>query len=221
MTHELFECSEPDQLLEGMRKARAAIGRGKVVMVPTDTSYALVANAFKPQAVQALREARGMAPQAPVGVFLPGIPTLDALAEDVPADVRALAQEFWPGALTLIVPARESLLWELGDTKGTVALRMPSHRIALELLSETGPLATSQASLVGQSAAATAEEVRNSLGDSVAVYLADDASLGDLEPSTVIDATSLDKPQGRLRLVRNGAIPSADIWEVVPADRFA
>lgn len=221
MKSELFECGEPDQLLQGMRKARLAIAKGHVVMVPTDTSYALVSNAFKPQAVAALREARGMAEKAPVGVFLPGIPTLEALAEQVPDDVRALAREFWPGALTLIVPARESLLWELGDTKGTVALRMPAHHIILELLSETGPLATSQASLVGHEAGITAEEIRLALGDAVAVYLADDAQVGGEKLSTVIDATSLDRPEGRLRIAREGAIPSSDIWDVVPADRFA
>lgn len=221
MTSETFDTADSGQLLEGMRKARIAIGQGRLVVIPTDTSYAVVADAFKPSAVAALRELREMAAQAPLGVFLPGIPTLRALAEDPPDIVTTLAQEFWPGALTLIVPSGESLAWDLGDTNGTVALRMPSNRIALELLSETGPLVASQASPVGRSTPATIVEVARLLGDAVAVYLAADESMGSLTVSTVIDATSLDKPQGRLRIVREGAIGRDDIFEVVSDDNFA
>jgi tRNA threonylcarbamoyl adenosine modification protein (Sua5/YciO/YrdC/YwlC family) len=218
---ETFDTQDSGQLLEGMRKARMAIGRGQVVVIPTDTSYAVVADAFKPSAVQALRAVRAMAEDAPLGVFLPGIPTLKALAEDPPEHVQRLAKEFWPGALSLIVPAGESLAWDLGATKGTVALRMPSHRIALELLSETGPLVASQASLMGTAVPASAQEVQEMLGDTVAVYLVADAPTPATTVSTVIDATSLDKPAGRLRLVREGAIPKEDIFAVVPQEHFA
>jgi L-threonylcarbamoyladenylate synthase len=221
VTSETFTTAEPDQLLEGMRKARMAIGQGRVVVIPTDTSYAVVADAFKASAVQALRDVRQMTERAPLGVLLPGIPTLRALAEDPPELVTRLAGEFWPGALTVIVPAGESLAWDLGDTKGTVALRMPSNRIALELLSETGPLVASQASPVGRPTPTTLAEVQELLGESVAVYLAHDDGVGQGVLSTVIDATSLDKPQGRLRLVREGAIGLEDIYQIVPADQFA
>jgi tRNA threonylcarbamoyl adenosine modification protein (Sua5/YciO/YrdC/YwlC family) len=204
-----------------MRKARIAIGQGRLVVIPTDTSYAVVADAFKASAVAALRELRRMAARAPLGVLLPGIPTLRALAEDPPELVVNLAQEFWPGALTLIVPSGESLAWDLGDTNGTVALRMPSGDIALELLSETGPLVASQASPVGQTTPATVSEVTQLLGEEVAVYLAADESMGPFEFSTVIDATSLDKTQGRLRIVREGVIGKTDIFDVVSADYFA
>ncbi len=221
MTSETFNTAEPDQLLEGMRKARMAIGQGRVVVIPTDTSYAVVADAFKASAVQALRDVRQMPAKAPLGVLLPGIPTLRALAEDPPELVTRLAGEFWPGALTLIVPAGESLAWDLGDTKGTVALRMPSNRIALELLSETGPLVASLASPVGRPTPTTLAEVKELLGESVAVYLAQDDVVGQGVLSTVIDATSLDKQQGRLRLVREGAISPEDIYQIVPADQFA
>jgi L-threonylcarbamoyladenylate synthase len=221
VTSQTFHTAEPDQLLEGMRKARMAIGQGRVVVIPTDTSYAVVADAFKASAVHALRDVRQMPAKAPLGVLLPGIPTLRALAEDPPELVTRLAGEFWPGALTLIVPAGESLAWDLGDTKGTVALRMPSNRIALELLSETGPLVASLASPVGSPTPSTLAEVQDLLGESVAVYLAQDDVVGQGVLSTVIDATSLDKPQGRLRLVREGAISSEDIYQIVSADQFA
>jgi tRNA threonylcarbamoyl adenosine modification protein (Sua5/YciO/YrdC/YwlC family) len=156
-----------------------------------------------------------------MAVVVPGIPTLAALAESVPDEVRDLVKEFWPGALTVITPAGESLMWDLGDTKGTVALRMPSHRIALELLSETGPLVASGAYPVGGTVASGVAQAQAIFGDSVAVYLdAGDTSTAG-EGSTVIDATSLDKPEGKLRVLREGAIPVADIYAVISASRFA
>jgi L-threonylcarbamoyladenylate synthase len=217
----LFDCTDPAALLEGMRKARMAIGRGQVVCIPTDTAYALVADAFKPKAVAGLRAVRGMAESAPVSVLVPGIPTLSALAESLHDEVRALISEFWPGGLSVITPAGESLMWDLGDTDGTVALRMPSHHVALELLSETGPLVASSAFPVGGKGAISAAEILETFGDGVAVYLSAGDLPADTLPSTVIDATGLDRPEGVLRIVREGAIPSADIYEVVPETRFA
>lgn len=220
MSNSLFDCREPAALLEGMRKARMAIGRGKVVCVPTDTVYGLVADAFKPSATKALRDVRGMGERDPLAVLLPGIPTLRALAENVPDEVWALAQEFWPGGLTIITAAGESLMWDLGDTQGTVALRMPSERIVLELLSETGPLVASSAYRVGETGGKSAEEAEATFGENVAVYLSSGEAYSAGQLSTVIDATGLDKPGGKLRLVREGAIPASDIYDVVDVSRF-
>src|SRR3954471_20308648 len=150
-----YDCSVPAELLTGMRLARAAIGRGELVVIPTDTVYGLAADAFQPAAVARLLDAKGRDRTAPPPVLVPGIPTLDALAESVPAEVHSLVAEFWPGGLTIILRARPTLDWDLGDTRGTVALRMPSDTIALELLSETGPLAVSRAHRTGAPAATT------------------------------------------------------------------
>lgn len=220
MTTSLFDCDNAGELLEGMRKARMAIGRGQVVCVPGDAVYMVVADAFKPSAVQALRDARGMAAEAPVSVLSPGLPTLHALTESVEEEVQALVNEFWPGPLTLILPGAETLSWDLGTTAGTVALTMPTQRIVLELLSETGPLAFSAASRAGEPGSQTAVSATDVFGDTVAVYLANDDSVTPGPPSTVIDATGLDKPARKLRMVREGAIPLADIHGVVPAERF-
>jgi tRNA threonylcarbamoyl adenosine modification protein (Sua5/YciO/YrdC/YwlC family) len=197
-----------------------AIGRGNVVCVPTDTVYGLVADAFKPSATKALRDARGMGERDPLAVLLPGIPTLRALAENVPDEVQALAQEFWPGALTIITAAGESLMWDLGDTQGTVALRMPSERVVLELLSETGPLVASSAYRVGETGGLSAEDAEATFGNDVAVYLSSGGSYSPGVLSTILDATGLDKPGGKLRLVREGAIAATDIYAVVDVSRF-
>lgn len=225
-----FDTSIPAELLSGMRLARAAIGRGELVVIPTDTVYGVAADAFSPAAVQRLLDAKGRDRTAPPPVLVPGTTTLDALAESVPDEVRALVAEFWPGGLTIILRARPTLDWDLGETRGTVALRMPSDTIALELLTETGPLAVSSANRTGEPAALTAAEAEAMLGDSVEVYL-DGGPVGAAYPgadersgSTIVDATSLDATgpdvaPGKLRIVRHGVIPDAEIARVVGPDR--
>ncbi len=215
----IYDCSVDAELLTGMRLARTAIGRGDLVVIPTDTVYGVAADAFNAAGVAKLVAAKGRTRQSPPPVLIPGIPTLDALAEAVPDEVRALVAAYWPGGLTVILPSRSTLTWDLGETRGTVALRMPSHRIALELLSETGPLAVSSANLTGQPPATTAAEAEAMLGDSVSIYL--DGGPGGTVASTIVDATGLLVPDGKLRIVREGAIPNDDIRQIVGADRCA
>ena len=228
----LYDASDPAELLTGMRLARAAIGRGELVVIPTDTVYGVAAYAFSAAAVQRLLDAKGRDRTAPPPVLVPGVATLDALAEEIPDEVRALVAEFWPGGLTIILRARATLDWDLGETRGTVALRMPSDTIALELLRETGPLAVSSANKTGEPAATTAAEAEAMLGDTVAVYL-DGGAVGAAYPgaeervgSTIVDATGLASPgpdgtTGKLRIVRHGVIPDAEIVRIVGAEKCA
>lgn len=96
---------------------------------------------------------------------------LDALADDIPNQARALADAFWPGALTLILNAQPSLTWDLGETHGTVGLRVPDDELARDILEQTGPMAVSSANRHGQPAATSAIMAQEALGESVAVYL--------------------------------------------------
>ncbi len=223
----IYDTGVPEQLMTGMRLARGAIARGELVVIPTDTVYGVAADAFSSEAVQRLLDAKGRDRTAPPPVLVPGIATLDALADPVPDEVRALVDAFWPGGLTVILRARPMLDWDLGETRGTVALRMPSDKVALELLAETGPLAVSSANLTGQPAALTAAEAEAMLGESVAVYLeAGRAGLAYPEAaahtgSTIVDATNLEHPDGRLRIVRHGVVPDEEIIRVVGSDRCA
>jgi L-threonylcarbamoyladenylate synthase len=215
----IYDTSVEAELLTGLRLARTAIGRGDLVVIPTDTVYGVAADAFSPEAVQKLLEAKGRTRQSPPPVLVPGIPTLDALAAGVPDEVRQLVAAFWPGGLTVILDAQPSLNWDLGDTAGTVAIRMPSHTIALELLSETGPLAVSSANRTGEPAATTAKDAESMLGDSVAVYL--DAGPSGSVASTIVDATNLSRPGGRLRILREGIVSAAAIRTTIGDDRCA
>jgi len=226
----VYDCRDGDRLLAGLRHARQAIARGELVVVPTDTVYGLAADAFSPKAVQRLLDAKGRGRSQPPPVLVSGRPMLTALVEEVPEAVERLVAEFWPGGLTIILPAQPSLSWDLGDTQGTVAVRMPDRKVALELLTDTGPLAVSSANLTGRPAAVSSIDAEAMLGDSVAVYLDDGPSLTGLA-STIVDATSLvqrgaDGPPGQVRILRDGAITREELARVlgdvlVPADGAA
>jgi tRNA threonylcarbamoyl adenosine modification protein (Sua5/YciO/YrdC/YwlC family) len=122
----------------------------------------------------------------------------------------ALTEVFWPGALTLVLRHTAHLAWDLGDTKGTVAVRMPGSEIARELISRTGPLATSSANRSGHPPAATMLDARLQLGASVAVYL-DGGPCDEPVASSIVDLTG-DVP----RLLRAGAIDMDRLLEVAP-----
>ncbi|PWC07324.1 L-threonylcarbamoyladenylate synthase [Mycetocola zhujimingii] len=209
----LFDSSVESDLLTGMRLARTALRRGELVVIPTDTVYGIAADAFSPRAVQRLLDAKGRTRQSPPPVLVPGVQTLEALAAVIPDAVRKLVDAFWPGGLTIVLPAQPSLAWDLGDTDGTVAVRMPDNRIALELLTETGPLAVSSANLTGQPAATTATAAEAMLGDTVEVYL--DGGESSSVASTIVDATRLIAPGGRLSILREGAVSREQIRDVI------
>ncbi|MEL5991490.1 L-threonylcarbamoyladenylate synthase [Microbacterium phosphatis] len=219
MSSPLFDCGDQAQVLTGMRQARQAIARGQLVVLPTDTVYGVAADAFSATAVQRLLDAKGRGRQQPPPVLVSGVDALRALVEEVPEPVESLVERFWPGGLTIVLPAQPSLTWDLGETRGTVAVRMPDHRIALELLRETGPLAVSSANLTGRPAAVVGDDARAMLGDSVAVYLDDGPSRTGVA-STILDATSLvgPRPDGdepRVRVLREGAISLDELAEVL------
>ncbi|MBT2209250.1 L-threonylcarbamoyladenylate synthase [Actinomadura sp. NEAU-AAG7] len=204
-----YDCSEPMERTRGIAEAFAAARRGELVVLPTDTVYGVGVDAFMPPAVEALLDAKGRGREMPPPVLVGSVRAATALVEDLGTYGQDLIDEFWPGALTLICRANPNLMWDLGETKGTVALRMPMHELAVELLKETGPLAVSSANLSGQPAARTAAEAEKMLGDSVSVYL-DGGPSGHSEASTIVDLTG-----SVPRLLRAGAISEEKIRSVV------
>lgn len=177
-----------------------SLEKGGLVVLPTDTVYGIGADAFSPEAVRRLLAAKGRGRQMPPPVLVGDPGVLDALAMDVPAAVRDLVTAFWPGALTIIVRAQPSLAWDLGETQGTVALRMPDHDAALGLLRRYGPLAVTSANLTGQDAAENITDAVTYFGDIVATYIDAGPTPGPV-PSTIVDATG-----DELTVVRHGAI---------------
>ena len=203
-----YDCSEPMERTRGVAEAVAAVRRGELVVLPTDTVYGLAADAFNPAAVTALLDAKDQDRATPPSVLVGSVRAAQALLEDVGTYGQDLIDEFWPGALTLVCRVNPNLTWDLGETKGTVAVRMPMHPLALEVLKETGPLAVSSANTRGVPAARAAEEAEKMLGEVVAVYL-DDGPSGDGEASSIVDLTG---PVPRL--LRAGAISEDKIRSI-------
>lgn len=209
-----YDCTAAEQRAAGLEHAQRAIRENKCVVFPTDTVYGIAADAFSPLAVTMLLASKGRSRKMPPPVLIPRLNALDGLATDVPAEARRLAEAFWPGGLTLILHAQPSLDWDLGETKGTVALRIPADEIAQDLLTLTGPLAVSSANRTGHAAATTAAEAEAQLAESVEVYLeggARPAEGAEALASTIVDATALP-----LRVVRQGAISLERLRGVVP-----
>jgi tRNA threonylcarbamoyl adenosine modification protein (Sua5/YciO/YrdC/YwlC family) len=206
-----YPTSTPEEREVAVEAASHALQRGDLVVLPTDTVYGIAADAFDADAVQELLDAKGRGREMPPPVLVSSATTLDALAVKVPTWARALVEEFWPGALTLVCHAHTSLQWDLGDTRGTVAVRMPDHPLALEVLERTGPLAVSSANLTGEPAALDADRAEEMLGDDVEVLLDDGTSPGG-EASTIVDVTCTPG-----RLLRAGAISLERLNEVLAA----
>ncbi|MPV87782.1 threonylcarbamoyl-AMP synthase [Georgenia ruanii] len=206
----MYDCQDPEERSAGLDEAVNALGRGALAVIPTDTVYGIAADAFDARAVAALLAAKGRGRQMPPPVLVGSPETLDGLATEVPGVVRDLVTAFWPGPLTIICLAQPSLAWDLGDTDGTVALRMPADETALALLRRTGPLAVSSANLSGQPSANTAAQAVAYFGDKVAVYL-DAGHAGGGVASTIVDATA-----ERLTILRQGALSRAELAAVAP-----
>lgn len=209
----IYDCSVDTDLLNGMRQAKVAIGRGNLVVIPTDTVYGIAADAFNSEAVSKLLETKGRGRTSPPPVLIAKQEVMAGLATAVPAAAQKLAEAFWPGALTLVLQAQPSLTWDLGETRGTVALRVPDHKITRALLEETGPLAVSSANLSGEPAAVTAAQAAEYFGDSVPVYL-DAGNSPKGEASTILDFSRYE-PDGEVICLRQGAIELARLEKVL------
>src|SRR3546814_4499013 len=144
-----------------MRHAGQALSAAELVVQPTDTVYGMAAGAFNARAVVAVRAAKGRGRQQPPPVLVAGVGTLRALVAEVSELVERLVEEFWPGGLTMVLPSQPSLSWDLGEQRGSVAVRMPAHHIALALPEETRPLAVSSANRTGMTAAETIDDARD------------------------------------------------------------
>ncbi|MGW6123820.1 L-threonylcarbamoyladenylate synthase [Nocardia sp. NPDC055165] len=205
----VYDCARADVRAAGLTAATSALKSGRLVVMPTDTLYGLAADAFNSSAVSDLLAAKRRGRDMPVPVLVGSWHTIEGLVFSVRPQARELIRAFWPGALSLVVQAAPSLAWDLGDTRGTVMLRMPLHPVALELLREVGPLAVSSANVSGQPPATTAAQARDQLGSLPNVYL-DGGPAERAVASTIIDLTA-DQP----RVLREGAVSVADIADVL------
>ncbi|MFE2878868.1 L-threonylcarbamoyladenylate synthase [Streptomyces roseus] len=205
-----YDCNDATDRKTGLREAASAVRRGELVVLPTDTLYGIGADAFSAEAVGDLLAAKGRGRNMPTPVLIGSPNTLHGLVTDFSEQAWELVDAFWPGGLTLVAKHQPSLAWDLGETRGTVAVRMPLHPVAIELLTEVGPMAVSSANRTGHPAPEDCDAAREMLGDSVSVYL-DGGPTPSTLPSSIVDVT------GKVPvLLREGALTAEQLREVVP-----
>ena len=156
MPSRIYDCLDPQGRKDGIDAATKAVRAGQCVVLPTDTVYGIGADAFNPDAVAKLLATKRRGPDMPVPVLVGSWTTIQGLVREFTETAKTLVEAFWPGGLSIVVPEAPSLPWNLGDTRGTVLLRMPNQPLALELLQETGPMAVSSANISGNPPALTA-----------------------------------------------------------------
>ncbi|HQZ00398.1 MAG TPA: L-threonylcarbamoyladenylate synthase [Propionicimonas sp.] len=198
--------ADPEGAIEA---AVTAVNAGSCIVLPTDTVYGIGADAFSAHAVQGLLDAKERGRDMPPPVLIADASALRSLTEEVTQEMLALADAFWPGALTLVVTAQANLRMDLGDRGQTIAVRVPDHDFTRDLLRATGPLAVSSANVSGQPTATTIVEAQDQLGRRVSVYL-DGGPATAAVPSTIVDLT------GVPRILREGKLSRAELAAVVP-----
>ena len=190
--------------------AVSAIKRGDLVMLPTESVYALATDPFSSRGVAAIRAAKGQPEGSPLPLMVPNAQTVQGIATGVTGTVDSLMQAFWPGPMTLLLPSQPSLVWDL-PAGLPVAVRMPIHPLTLAILQRTGPMVVTAANAAGSRAPKSLDEAVEQLGDCASVGI-DIGTLGDDEiTSTVIDVTGVTP-----KVVREGALSVTHLRELLP-----
>ena len=193
---------------ETISRALDVLCSGGVVAFPTDTVYGLGADPFNISAIIKLFEAKGRESNKAIAILVGDMTQVDLITADFTQNAKTLVAHFWPGGLTVIVPKRKDVP-DLLSTSQTIGIRMPDHPIALRLLKEFGPLATTSANLSGGKNPLNAEEVQIQLSGRIPLIIDDGDCPGGV-PSTVVDCMS-----NETYVLRKGAIEEAKIREIL------
>jgi L-threonylcarbamoyladenylate synthase len=181
--------------------ATSVLRQGGLVVFPTDTVYGVGAAVDRPEAVARIYLVKGRPLDRPIPVLISSLDQIERLVTRVDERVRRLAEAFWPGALTIVLPAQDWLPEEIVRDTGAVGLRMPDHPVALAVIEASGgALATTSANRSGEKEACTAEEALEALGDRVELIIDGGCSPGGV-PSTVVAVAD-----DSLRILRVGAL---------------
>lgn len=195
-------------IIKDIFRAADILKNGGLVAVPTETVYGLAANGLDSKAVARIYEAKGRPAEKAVSLMVAGAEWIDRLCVSVPEEAYALARKFWPGPLTLVLPASPEIPDIVTAGSGTVGLRCPDHPMTLELIKRCGfPLAAPSANLSGEPSPKSAREVYAALGGGIDCILDGGICAIGLE-STIVDLT-VSPP----RILRQGGLPREVIEE--------
>ncbi len=197
---------EPDR--EVVARAGQLLREGKLLIYPTDTLYALGARALEAAAVAAVRGAKQREEQKPLPLIASDLAQAVGLCSRWPEEAGVVAEHFWPGPLTLVLPAAMHVPHEVTGRGTTVAVRVPALTLARVLCQEAGPLVATSANRSGAPPPLTCAEAVAAVGKAVALAL--DAGPGRPQPSTIVDVSG-DQP----RLLRAGAVSWEEILDVL------
>jgi L-threonylcarbamoyladenylate synthase len=209
----LFDLTDEHYVLSGIHTAHAALSRGDIVVVPTDTVYGLAACPKVEGSIQRLVGVKGRGLDMAPPILVSGIDQAESLVAEsaLSEDIIGALKLLWPGALTIVLPINPSLDFSVGETPGTIALRAPNQPELLELLRIHGPLAVTSANHTGEPPCQSISQAINVFGDEVSVYLnAGSESATNHEPSTIVDATSLGN-NGAVSIIRPGAVSVSEL----------
>jgi L-threonylcarbamoyladenylate synthase len=183
-----------------------ALQRGEVIVFPTETFYGLGADALNRDAVERIASLKGRNPDSPIAVIVADREMLDQVVIDVPALAKKLIDRFWPGPLTLILPAKPGLPGPLLNREGKIGVRISSHPIATRIARELGrPVTATSANPAGKEPARTIQEARSYFADKIEVLL-DGGMLTGRKGSTVVELI-----EGKLRIIREGEISAQEL----------
>ncbi len=200
---------------QAVHRAAEVLANGGLVVFPTDTVYGLAASIDRPDAVARLYTAKGRPLDRPIPVLVSSRRQAERLAASVDRNSQLLMERFWPGGLTILLPAADWLPFEVVRDTGQVGVRMPRHRLALAIIEASGgALATTSANRSGEPEAATAEQARDVLGSAVDLIL--DGGTGGGVPSTVVRFSGND-----LIVLRRGAIEPERLVQAIEGARLA
>ncbi len=199
--------------LGAVARAAAALGAGQLVVLPTDTVYGVAADAFNSAATTRIFLAKARSRRFPLPVLIDSTTQLAGIVATVPPGGERLMAAYWPGPLTVVLATQDELAWDLGDSAGTVAVRMPRDDVTLDIIRAVGPLAVTSANRSGEPAASDVAAARTALGDNVEVYV-DDGPRRNTTPSTIIDLT-----RSEPLLIREGDLPSDEVMAVARGER--
>jgi tRNA threonylcarbamoyl adenosine modification protein (Sua5/YciO/YrdC/YwlC family) len=215
----IIDTSDLEAREAGLVAGAKALAQGESIIIPTDTVYGIACDAFSPEAVNGLLGLKGRGRHMPPPVLVGSFEDVERLVSVIPPGARDVMTKFWPGGVTIVFSVHEDVVWDLGDTDGTVAIRMPDNDVALALLQRVGPLAVSSANLTGQLPAVNVSEAVEQFGDLVGVYL-DGGVVGQIyrdapgnPGSTIVDASQV-AAGGPWRVLRHGVVPWEEIRQV-------
>lgn len=199
---------------EGLALAVRLLREGQVVAFPTDTVYGVGCDLWQPEAIERLFWVKQRPHQLAIPALVATLQDVEQVASYIPASLVPLAERFWPGGLTLIVPRRPQVPDILCASDPTVAVRMPDHPVALRLIAELGGvLAVTSANLSGSPSPTTAAEVLADLDGRLPLIL-DGGRCAEGVASTIISLVT-DPPT----LLRQGAIPVETLRQILPSLR--